>query len=147
LLAELVGKQNPTGKDRSRKREQGIPLAGKSTLNRMELTPADADSSHRYKKILLDEEAVDNLLVKFFIEQQKEVPKRIFLDAEATDDPLHGDQEGKFFSGYYKAYCYLPLYIFCGDFLLATRLRPSNIDASDGTVDELKRIVPIIRKA
>ncbi len=147
LLAALVGKHDPTGNDRSRKREQSIPLAGKSTLNRMELTPADADSSHRYKKIVLDEEAADNLLVKFFIEQQREVPKRIFLDADATDDPLHGDQEGKFFHGYYKAYCYLPLYIFCGDFILSARLRPSNIDASDGTIDELKRIVPIIRKA
>lgn len=147
LLAALVGKQDPTGKDRSRKREQGIPLAGKSTLNRMELSPADADSSHRYKKIVLNEEEVDNLLVEFFLEQQREVPKRIFLDADATDDPLHGDQEGKFFHGYYKAYCYMPLYIFCGDFILAARLRPSNIDASEGTVEELKRIVPLIRKA
>jgi hypothetical protein len=147
LLAALVGKQDPTGKDRSRKREQGIPLAGKSTLNRMELSPADADSSHRYKKIVLNEEAVDDLLVKFFLEQQREVPKRIFLDADATDDPLHGNQEGKFFHGYYKAYCYMPLYIFCGDFILAARLRPSNTDASDGTVEELKRIVPLIRKA
>lgn len=147
LLASLAGKQDPTGKNRSRKREQGVPLAGKSTLNRMELTPSDADSSHRYKKIVLDEEAVDNLLVKFFLEQQQKAPERIFLDADATDDPLHGDQEGKFFHGYYKAYCYLPLYIFCGEFLLTARLRPSNIDASDGTVEELKRIVPIIRKA
>ena len=147
LLATVVGKQDPTGMDRSRKREKGIPLAGKSTLNRMELTPADANASHRYKKTVLDEEAVDELLVKFFIEQQRETPKRIFLDADATDDPLHGDQEGKFFHGYYKKYCYLPLYIFCGDFLLTARLKTSDRDASDGTVDELERIVPLIRAA
>ena len=145
LLATVVGKKDPTGIDRSRKRDRGAPLAGKSTLNRMELTPANADSSHRYKKIVLNEDAADELLVKLFIEHQSEAPKKIILDADATDDPLHGDQEGKFFHGYYKKYCYMPLYIFCGDFLLCARLRPSDIDAASGTVAELERIVPMIR--
>ena len=147
LLAAVVGKEDPTGMDRARARDKGKALAGKSTLNRLELTPADADSSHRYKKIVANQDAIDEWYVKFFVEQQREAPTRIVIDADATDDPLHGNQEGRFFHGYYKEYCYMPLYLFCGDFLLCARLRPSNNDASAGTVDELKRIVPLIRAA
>jgi hypothetical protein len=146
LLALAVGKEDLAGDKRVRERDRGHPLAGKSTLNRMELTPEDATAAARYKKIVCDGDVVDRLLVDLFLDAHREPPKSIVLDADATDDPLHGKQEGRFFHGYYRCYCYLPLYIFCGDFLLAARLRPSNIDASKGTVDELKRIVAQIRQ-
>src|SRR6202795_351776 len=120
-------------------------LAGKSTLNRLELTKETASRKERYKKIVLDHGAVDRLLVQIFLEAYREAPQEIILDLDATDDPLHGKQEGRFFHGYYRHYCYLPLYIFCGEFLLCARLRPSNIDASAGSVEELKRIVKQIR--
>ena len=120
-------------------------LAGKSTLNRLELTRETASQKERYKKIALDHGAVDRLLVDVFLQVHQEAPKEIILDLDATDDPLHGKQEGYFFHGYYGHYCYLPLYIFCGEFLLGARLRTSNIDASAGSVGELKRIVKQIR--
>jgi Transposase DDE domain group 1 len=130
------------------KADRGSPvLAGKSTLNRLELTQETASRKERYKKIVLDHGAVDRLLVDIFLAAQREEPKEIILDLDATDDPLHGKQEGRFFHGYYGHYCYLPLYIFCGEFLLCARLRPSNIDASAGSVEELKRIVAQIRSA
>src|SRR5210317_1111910 len=141
LLAVIVGKADPTGSCRELARDKGKPLAGKSTLNRLELTPEDADSRSRYKKIVMNQDAIDNFFVDAFIASYSEPPVRIVLDADATDDPLHGNQEGRFFHGYYKSYCYLPLYIFCGDELLCARLRPSNIDAATGTVAELERIV------
>jgi len=137
LLAVLVEKSDPS---------QEI-LAGKSTLNRLELTRATASRKERYKKILLDHGAVDRLLVQVFLEAHREAPQEIILDLDATDDPLHGKQEGRFFHGYYGHYCYLPLYIFCGEFLLCARLRSSNSDASAGSVAELKRIVAQIRSA
>jgi len=90
---------------------------------------------------VLDHGAVDRLLVQVFLEAHQEAPQEIILDLDATDDPLHGKQEGRFFHGYYGHYCYLPLYIFCGEFLLCARLRSSNIDASAGSVEELQRIV------
>ena len=147
LLATLVGKADLTGEHRVRERDAGKPLAGKSTLNRLELTTADAGPAERYKKIVVDGEAVDQLIVDLFIQAHKQPPKRIVLDLDATDDPLHGKQEGRFFHGYYGNYCYLPLYIFCGEFLLCARLRRSDIDASAGSVDELERIVGQIRQA
>ncbi len=122
-------------------------LAGKSTLNRLELTQETASRKERYKKIVLDHGAVDRLLVQTFLEAYREAPQEIILDLDATDDPLHGKQEGRFFHGYYGHYCYLPLYIFCGEFLLCARLRSSNIDASAGSVEELRRIVAQIRSA
>src|ERR1700680_1852740 len=122
-------------------------LAGKSTLNRLELTKETASRKERYKKIVLDQGAVDRLLVGIFLQAPREEPKEIILDLDATDDPLHGEQEGRFFHGYYGHYCYLPLYIFCGEFLLCARLRSSDIDASAGSVDELRRIVEQIRSA
>jgi hypothetical protein len=137
LLAVLVEKSDPSQE----------ALAGKSTLNRLELTPETASRQERYKKIVLDHGAVDRLLVEVFLEAHREAPKEIILDLDATDDPLHGKQEGRFFHGYYGHYCYLPLYIFCGEFLLGARLRPSNIDASEGSVEELQRIVAQIRSA
>jgi Transposase DDE domain group 1 len=101
--------------------------------------------TERYKKIVLDHGAVDRLLVEIFLAAHREAPPEIILDLDATDDPLHGHQEGRFFHGYYGHYCYLPLYIFCGECLLCARLRPSNLDASAGSVQELKRIVTQIR--
>lgn len=145
LLAVMVGKKDPTGQDRKDARDRGKPLAGKSTLNRLELTPPDAASQHAYKKVVLQPEAVDTLFVDLFVESHATEPKQIILDVDATDDPLHGNQEGKFFHGYYKAYCYLPLYIFCGEKLLCARLRTANNDGAAGTVEELERIVTRIR--
>ena len=145
LLATLVGKTDPTGKDRIRQRDQGFPLAGKSTLNRLELAPADTETTHRYHKIVCRPEAVDRFFVDTFLNAYPEPQKRIILDFDATDDPLHGEQEGRFFHGYYGCYCYLPLYVFCDDHLLCARLRPSNIDAAKGSLEELERIVGQIR--
>jgi hypothetical protein len=135
LLAVLVEKSDPVGE----------VLAGKSTLNRLELTPSTASAKARYKKIVADHAAVDRLFVEVFLAAHPQAPPQIILDLDATDDPLHGNQEGRFFHGYYGHYCYLPLYIFCGEFLLGARLRPSNIDASAGSLEELQRIVKQIR--
>ncbi len=143
LLATLVGKADPTGRTRARARDAGKALAGKSTLNRLELTTQQADS--RYKKIVLHEDRVDHLLVDLFLQARAQAPRQIILDLDATDDPLHGQQEGRFFHGYYGCYCYLPLYIFCGEHLLCARLRRSDIDASAGAREEVQRIVGQIR--
>ena len=148
LFAVLVGKEDPEGENRTRKQDRGKAGAGKSTLNRLELTPADPTASElRYKKIIMKPAEIDRLFVDVFMQAHDEAPEEIVLDVDATDDPLHGNQEGRFFHGYYMNYCYLPLYVFCGEFLLGARLRPSNIDASEGTVEELARIVGQIRSA
>jgi len=146
LLATLVGKVDPTGEQRVRERDKGYPLAGKSTLNRLELAPAGVPYQHRYHKIVCDPEMVDRFFVDAFLRANPEPPDRIILDFDATDDPLHGDQEGSFFNGYYDCYCYMPLYVFCDDHLLCARLRPSNIDASLGAEAELERMVAQIRE-
>jgi hypothetical protein len=146
LLAVLCGKGDPTGSTRKDARDRGKALAGKSTLNRMELTGEKANEKNRYKKIKCNGEEIDEVLVELFLDSSENVPRRIILDVDATDDLIHGNQEGRFFHGYYKNYCYLPLYIFCEDHLLCARLRPSNIDASEGTVEELERIVFRIRE-
>lgn len=145
LLAVMVGKKDPTGKDRIRKRDKGKALAGKSTLNRLELTPARASSKSRYKKTTVNKHAVDAFFTNVFLQSYNQPPSIIVLDLDATDDPIHGHQLGRFFHGYYGNYCYLPLYIFCGEHLLCARLRPSDIDASAGSVKELERIVSQIR--
>jgi hypothetical protein len=146
LLGLVVGKADPAGLDRERSRDQGKALAGKSTLNRLELTPWNASAASRYKKIVAKPGAIDALFVEIFLDSYAEAPKRIWLDLDATDDPLHGQQEGRFFHGYYGHYCYLPLYIFCGEHLLCARLRESNIDGCEGAVEELERIVAQIRE-
>jgi len=146
LLATIVGKNDPTGQSRVRKRDQGKALAGKSTLNRLELTPVGADEESRYKKITCQTRAVEDLFVALFLQAYPVPPDRIVLDVDATDDPIHGHQLGRFFHGYYKNYCFLPLYIFCGDHLLCARLRPSDIDASAGALKHLQRIVARIRQ-
>ena len=117
------------------------PLAGKSTLNRLELV----GRTGRYHKISYSAECVDRLLGDLFLESHGSVPEQIVLDLDATDTPLHGRQEARFFHGYYGHYCYLPLYVFCGDHLLCARLRASNIDASAGSLQEVQRIVRQIR--
>jgi hypothetical protein len=127
------------------KRDIAEPLAGKSTLNRMELTPAGSPVAERYHKISYSAGAIDALLVDIFLEAHPRPPRQIVLDLDATDVPLHGRQEARFFHGYYNHYCYLPLYIFAGDHLLCARLRPSNQDASAGSVEEVERIVRQIR--
>ena len=99
----------------------------------------------RYKKIIANHEAIENFFVDRFLDGHKKARKRIILDLDATDDPVHGNQEGRFFHGYYGQYCYMPLYIFCGDFLLGAKLRIADIDGAAGSVGELKRIVARIR--
>jgi Transposase DDE domain group 1 len=137
VLATLAGKLEARRKDCA-------PLAGKSTLNRLEHAPASA--LDRYHKIGHDPRAIEGLFVDLFLEAHARPPERIILDLDATDDPLHGHQEGRFFHGYYDCHCYLPLYIFCGRHLLAAKLRRSNIDASAGAVEEVARIVAEIRE-
>jgi hypothetical protein len=146
LLGALVGKKDPTGCRRIRHRDKGKALAGKSTLNRLELTPVRAGKNSRYKKITVDRRAVEEFFVDVFMESDDASGQTIILDLDATDDIVHGNQSGRFFHGYYKNYCYLPLYIFCGDHLLCSRLRPSDIDAAAGSVKELDRIVKHIRQ-
>lgn len=137
VLATLAGKL--------RARRKGCaPLAGKSTLNRLEHAPDTRDGS-RYHKIAHDPAALETLFVSCFIEAYDQAPEQIILDLDATDDPLHGQQEGRFFHGYYGGYCYLPLYIFCGRHLLAAKLRQADTDASAGSLEELERIVTHIR--
>jgi hypothetical protein len=147
LLAAVVGKADPTGGSRRRRRDRGKALAGKSTLNRLELTPVGADERSRYKKVRCRTRDVECLFVTLFLQAHSRPPERIVLDLDATDDPIHGRQLGRFFHGYYKNYCYLPLYIFSGDHLLCARLRPADIDACAGSVKHLRRIVAQLREA
>jgi hypothetical protein len=146
LIATVVGKADPTGKARRRPRDRGKALAGKSTLNRLELSPTGADADTRYKKIPCRTRDVERLFVSLFLQAHARPPERVVLDLDATDDPIHGHQLGRFFHGYYKNFCYLPLYIFCGDHLLCARLRPADIDAAAGSVKHLKRIVAPLRE-
>jgi hypothetical protein len=136
VLAVLAGKLEA-------RRSECAPLAGKSTLNRLELSRAEPT---RYHKVSHDAAAIETLFVDLFLEAHARAPEQIILDLDATDDPLHGRQEGRFFHGYYDCYCYLPLYIFCGRHLLAAKLRRSNIDGAAGAVEEVARIVAQIRR-
>src|SRR5580700_220294 len=136
LMAVLAGKLEA-------RRPDCAAVAGKSTLNRLELSKPEPS---RYHKISYDAAAMDKLFVDLFLEAHRTAPREITLDLDATDDPLHGEQEGRFFHGYYKSYCYLPLYIFCGRHLLCAKLRRANIDASAGSVEEVARIVAQIRE-
>jgi Transposase DDE domain group 1 len=137
VMAVLAGKLEAT-------RVDCAPVAGKSTLNRLELSEPVAT---RYHKISYEGSAVEALFVDLFLEAHRRPPPQIILDLDATDDPLYGDQEGKFFHGYYDCYCYLPLYIFCGRHLLAAKQRPANIDGSAGAKEEVARIVAHIRQS
>jgi hypothetical protein len=146
LLATVVGATDPSGQRRRRPRDRGKPLAGKSTLNRLELRTGDVTKDKGYKKIEVHAERVADFFTTVFVQAHREVPWRIYVDLDATDDPIHGHQEGRFFHGYYKNYCYLPLYIFCGDFLLVAELREANKDASKGALEHVERIVRQIRR-
>ena len=145
LLAVVVGKVDPTGQGRRRNKDRGKALAGKSTLNRLELTPVKASAKSRYKKVAARHRDIDSFFVQTFLALHRTPPKEIVLDFDATDDPIHGHQLGRFFPGYYDGYCYLPLYIFCGEHLLLAKLRPSDIDGAAGSVKQLARIVEQIR--
>jgi Transposase DDE domain group 1 len=147
LLAVVVGKADPLGDTRLDPADRGKALAGKSTLNRLELTAVGADEHSRYKKVVAHLGQIENYLVDVFLLQHATPPERIVLDLDATDDPLHGHQLGRFFNAYYDGYCYLPLYIFCGDHPLAALLRPSDIDAAAGCLIHVERIVGRIRQA
>ncbi len=135
MMAVLAGKLEA-------RREDCAPVAGKSTLNRLELSKLEPT---RYHKISHNPVAIKKLLVDLFLGAHARAPKQIILDLDATDDPLHGQQEGRFFHGYYDCYCYLPLYVFCGRHLLVAKLRGADIDAAAGAVEEVARIVAEIR--
>jgi Transposase DDE domain group 1 len=146
LLAVLVGRVDPTGQDRADPRDRGAPLAGKSTLNRLELTPPRAGVTSRYKKIAARHQRIEPFFVETFLDLAGKPPEEITLDFDATDDPLHGHQLGRFFHGYYDGYCYLPLYVFCGEHLLCAKLRPADIDACAGSLKVLQQLVERIRR-
>ena len=133
LLGVIAGKAEPGSE----------PLAGKSTLNRLELGNG---MPNRYKKIMFWRDSVDELLVNVFLEAHGAAPEQIILDIDTTDMALHGNQEDRFFHGYYGHYCYLPLYIFCGDHVLCARLRTSNIGPAVGSTKEIQRVVQHIRR-
>ena len=138
FLALLCDRDDLTGEFRRLESDRGKPLAGKSTLNRLERTPLEGPEG-AYKKIVADPAGMDELLLEVFVEAHPEPPEEVILDVDATDDPLHGKQEGRFFHGYYKRYCYLPLYVFCGEHLLCARLRTADRGAAHGVVAELDR--------
>ena len=147
VMALLAGKKDPTGESRRRGRDKGKALAGSATLNRLELTAAQVAGAERYKKITFGLDAGMMLFTSLFLQAHKNAaPSVLILDLDATDDTIHGHQEGRFFHGYYGCYCYLPLYIFCGESLLWAQLRPSDIDGSLGSVDALERIVGALRE-
>ena len=137
MMAVLAGKL-------AARRENCAPVAGKSTLNRLELGRLQPT---RYHKISHNPIAIRRLLVDLFLDAHERAPQQIILDLDATDDPVHGEQEGRFFHGYYDCYCYLPLYVFCGRHLLAARLRPASMDAAAGAVQEAARIIAQIRRS
>jgi len=142
LFALASGKRDLVGATRVRARDRGHALAGKSTLQRLEHGRSEAT---RYQRIDHDPAALERQFVECFLDAHAQAPERIVLDLDATDDPLHGHQEGRFFHGYYGGYCYLPLYVFCGDHLLVAKLRTADRDAADGAVEELARVVAQIR--
>jgi hypothetical protein len=138
VVGVLLGKLEPAS-------AAPTPLAGKSTLNRLEHAPG-VGKTPRYHKIGHDGPTIETLFVDLFLDAHQRAPRQIVLDLDATDDPLHGDQEGRFFHGYYDCYCYLPLYVFCGRHLIAAKLRRSDIDGSAGAVEEMDRIAAQIRE-
>ena len=142
LLALSMGKKDVEGHERRRQADQGKALASSSTLNRLELTPEDASVHSRYKEIVYHPEAVEALLVELLLDSYKRAPKEIVLDFDATDDPVHGNQEGAFFHGYFRCYCYLSL---CGDHVLVATLRTADHDAADGAAETLARLVTQVR--
>ena len=141
LLALAVGKTDMTGEGRKRERDRGHALAGKSTLNRLELAAPIVDGAERYKKISYDDHAIERLFVSRFLDAHERPRSEIIIDLDATDDPIHGEQEGRHFHGFYGHYCYLPLYVFCGEFLLGATLNTADVAPGKQAVEELERII------
>ena len=146
LVSLATDKADPSGADRVRARDRGAALASSSTLNRLELGDPEQAAAPRYKRIVAHPEALDDLLVGLFVGSHGKPPREIWLDLDATDDPLHDAQESRFFHGYYRCYCYLPLYIFCGGRLLCARRRTDE-DPAAGAIAELERIVGQLPRA
>jgi hypothetical protein len=144
LLATVCGRADVLGLERHQIQDQGKPLAGKSTLNRLELGAQEINA--RTKKIAAHPEKIEALLLRQGVQAIPRKSEVIVLDFDATDDPIHGHQEGRFYHGYYGNYCYLPLYCFCGDIPLWAQLRTSDRDGSEGTLSALEKIVPAIRE-
>jgi hypothetical protein len=144
LFATLCGKEDPSGQSRTHRRDKGKACAGKSTLNRLE-TCEDIWHTDGAKKIVADFGGIEKFFLKAFLNNHPHRPKRIVLDLDVTDNELYGKQEGRFFHGHYDCYCYLPLYIYCGDDLLCAKLRSADVDPAEGVTKELDRIVGLIR--
>lgn len=140
MLALAAGKDDPLGATRPRERDRGHALAGKSTLNRLELAADTIEEGERYKKICYNHHAIERLFVDDFLDAHAEAPAEIILDLDATDDPVHGNQEGRYFNGFYGHYCYLPLYVFCGEHLLGATLNTADVGPGKHAVEELERI-------
>ena len=147
LLATMVGKEDPTGERRRHKKDVGLPLASASTLGRIERTKESATAESRYEKVVCDFEALRKTFVQVLIESFESPPMTLTLDLDPSDIQLHGQQEQRSYHGYYRHHCYLPIYLFCGQYPLAVKLRPSNIDGSQGAVEFLEPVVSQLRKA
>jgi len=147
LLATAIGKKDPQGKNRRSSKHRGVAAASASTLSRIDRTAAEANSQSRYEKVVCDFDKLSSCFVQTFIKSHQRAPERLILDVDPTDIQLHGNQERRFYHGYYGHYCYLPMYLFCGDYPLSVKLRPSNIDGSLGVVEFLQPVVKQIREA
>jgi hypothetical protein len=148
VMAMGVGKCDPLGLERTGG-NHGKALAGKSTLNRLELTNAKTSEGVApggVHKIVAHHDAIETLLIRLAVSRLAPDTDEVVLDFDATDSLIHGDQEGKFFHGYYDSYCYLPLYCFIGAWPVWAQLRTSNRDACDGTVAAMEKIVPLVRE-
>ena len=146
LLASLCGKADPLGQDREREQDKGKALAGKSTLNRLELTPADAGPESRYKKIVADPTALEDYLINEWVRSLDKATRSVTLDLDRTNDPLYGQQEGRFFHGYYEEYCYTPLYIFAGDWPVVAALHTAESEHQEETLRLLGKILERLRR-
>ena len=130
ILCLALGCEDIEGEERVRDRDKGHALASSKTLNRLELSVEETAAKDRYKRMAANMKKLHKLLTEFFLESYEEPPERIILDLDTTDDVLHGNQEGRSYNGYYGHHCYLPLYVTCGEHVVASVTRPSNIDAS-----------------
>ena len=146
ILCLALGCEDIEGEERVRDRDKGHALASSKTLNRLELSVEETAAKDRYKRMAANMKKLHKLLTEFFLESYEEPPERIILDLDTTDDVLHGNQEGRSYNGYYGHHCYLPLYVTCGQHIVAAVLRPANIDAAKGAKKELKRVVKQIRR-
>ena len=145
LLATAVGKTDVLGSKRKRTGHHGAALGSRSTLNRLEFALKAEAAENRYCRVAADKGAIEDLFVDLFLDSFEEAPEQIVLDFDHTDNPLHGQQEGRFFSGYYREYCYLPLYVFCGRHLLCAKLRPTSTGTQEESLEVLQYLVERIR--